>query len=332
MYRERFVDASAWRIPVAAPIRTVDRMIEVRNVSKRYGDRLAVDDLTFDVQPGRITGFLGPNGAGKSTTMRIILGLDSPTSGTATIAGMSYRELSAPLRRVGSLLDANARHPGRTARQHLVGLARSNRLPSERVDDVLALAGLTDVADRRAGGYSLGMGQRLGIAAALLGEPHVLILDEPVNGLDTDGIRWIRDLLKRLAREGRTVLLSSHLMSEMELTADHLVVIGRGRLIADTTMTDFIERNSKPVTIVRTPQPDALRTVLDQLGAGIELDPTGAWRISGPDAATIGDVARHHDIGLHELTPRYSSLEDIYTHLTHDSVDFHAAPGAEVAV
>jgi ABC-2 type transport system ATP-binding protein len=234
-------------------------MIQASGLSKRYGDRLAVNGLSFRVEPGRVTGFLGPNGAGKSTTMRLVMGLDAPTAGMATVNGRPYRELPAPLWEVGALLNARTVHGGRTARDHLRWLARSNRIPTRRCDQVLELVGLDRVAGRRARAFSLGMGQRLGIAAALLGDPGVLLFDEPVNGLDTEGIAWVRALLRRLAAEGRTVLVSSHLMSEMELTADHLVVIGRGRLLADTTMVDFIRRSSRPATVVRSPQWERLR-------------------------------------------------------------------------
>lgn len=299
-------------------------MIEVEGLTKRYGTTAAVNDLSFRVEPGRVTGFLGPNGAGKSTTLRVILGLDAPTSGAATIGGERYRALRAPVRQVGALLDAKAIQGGRRACDHLRALAYSNGVPRARAEEVLEVVGLAQVAGKRTIGFSLGMAQRLGIAAALLGDPEVLILDEPVNGLDTEGIRWIRDLLKGLAGEGRTVFLSSHLMSEMELTADHLVVIGGGRLIADMTMADFIERNSQAVTVVRTPQVAELRAVLQAAGAQVEQDAKGGWRVSGPDAATIGDLARRHDIGLHELSPRLSSLEEVYTQMTQSSVDYRA--------
>jgi ABC-2 type transport system ATP-binding protein len=297
-------------------------MIEVRDLTKRYGSKMAVDHLTFQVQPGRVTGFLGPNGAGKSTTMRVILGLDAPTGGQATIAGRPYASLSQPLRRVGSLLDGKAMHGGRTAYNHLLWMSQSNGIPRSRVDEVLEMVGLSQVSAQRTKGFSLGMGQRLGIASALLGDPEVLLLDEPGNGLDTEGIRWIRDLMKGLAIEGRTVLLSSHLMSEMELTADHLVVIGQGRLIADTSMRAFIQHNSQPVTVVRSPEIDKLRTALERVGGRMQLDAKGGWRVSGPDAATIGDVAAAQGIVLHELTPRMSSLEDVYTQMTKTSVEY----------
>ncbi|WP_328501006.1 ATP-binding cassette domain-containing protein [Streptomyces sp. NBC_00457] len=297
-------------------------MIEARDLTKRYGDRTAVDHLTFTVHPGRVTGFLGPNGAGKSTTMRLVLGLDAPTSGTVMVAGRPYPELPAPLRTVGSLLDAKGVHGGRTAHHHLAALAASNNLPRRRVAEVLDLTGLSDVAGQRVKGFSLGMAGRLGIAAALLGDPEVLLLDEPVNGLDTEGIRWIRTLLKSLAAQGRTVFLSSHLMSEMELTADHLVVIGRGQLLADTTVRDFIETNSRAHTHVRSPEPEKLRDLLQAEGVTVRLEARGGWRVDGLDAATIGDLARDHGISLHELTPIHSSLEEVYTALSQDSAEY----------
>lgn len=299
-------------------------MIEARELTKRYGDKAAVDRLTFSVRPGRVTGFLGPNGAGKSTTMRMILGLDAPSSGTVTVDGRRYDRLAAPLREVGSLLDARSVHGGRTTRRHLLGLARSNGIGARRVDEVLEAVGLTEVAGRRAKGLSLGMGQRLGIAAALLGDPGVLILDEPVNGLDTEGIRWIRDLLKSLAAEGRTVFLSSHLMSEMELTADHLIVIGRGRLLADTDMRDFIETNSQGATLLRTPDGEAqrMRALLEAAGASVRLDARGGWRVDGLRPAEIGELARTQGLALHELTPVFSSLEEVYTDMTKTSVEY----------
>ncbi|GGV67828.1 multidrug ABC transporter ATP-binding protein [Streptomyces longisporoflavus] len=299
-------------------------MIEARELTKRYGGRTAVDRLSFTVRPGRVTGFLGPNGAGKSTTMRMILGLDEPTGGAVTVNGLRYDRLAAPLREVGSLLDARAVHGGRTVRQHLLGLARSNKIAGGRVDEVLEAVGLTEVAGQRAKALSLGMGQRLGIAAALLGDPGVLILDEPVNGLDTEGIRWIRDLLTSLAADGRTVFLSSHLMSEMELTADHLIVIGRGRLLADTDMRDFIESNSRGVTLLRTPDSEAqrMRVFLDAAGASVRLDARGGWRVGGLSPTEIGELARTHGLAIHELTPVFSSLEEVYTDMTRASVEY----------
>jgi ABC-2 type transport system ATP-binding protein len=311
-------------------------MIDVTDLTKRYGPTLAVDRLSFSVAPGRVTGFLGPNGAGKSTTLRVVLGLDRASGGRATVDGRPYRELPVPLRVVGALLDATAVHGGRTAAAHLLGLARSNALPRRRVDEVLDLVGLTVVAGRRIGGFSLGMHQRLGIAAALLGDPAVLLLDEPLNGLDTDGIRWVRTLLRRLAAEGRAVLLSSHLMSEMELVADHVVVIGRGRLIADTTVVDLIERHARAATaetLVRAAPAGAaaLRGLLEDAGARVVALDGVAWRVAGPDAATIGELARRHAIALHELTPRMSSLEDAYARLTDATVDHRSGPPAPVA-
>ena len=300
-------------------------MIEVEDLTKRYGTKTAVDHLSFQVRPGRVTGFLGPNGAGKSTTMRVILGLDAPTGGRTSILGRPYASLRTPLRRVGSLLDAKGMHGGRTAYNHLLWMSQSNGIARRRVDEVLEMVGLEKVAARRTKGFSLGMGQRLGIACALLGDPEVLLLDEPVNGLDTEGIRWVRDLLKRLAAEGRTVLLSSHLMGEMELTADHLVVIGQGRLIADTSMRKFIEQNSQAVTVVRSPDIDRLEVALERVGGRVRPDARGGWEVSGPDAATIGDVAASRGIPLHELTPRLSSLEDVYTQMTKTSVEYRGA-------
>jgi ABC-2 type transport system ATP-binding protein len=300
----------------------VGRMIDVTDLTKRFGDAVAVDGLTFRVEPGRVTGFLGPNGAGKSTTLRIVLGLDAPTRGTATVAGRRYADLAAPLREVGSLLDAGAVHPGRTARDHLRWLAASNGIHPGRVDDVLDEVGLASVADRRAGAFSLGMRQRLGIAAALLGDPPVLVLDEPVNGLDTEGIRWVRTLLTGLAAEGRTVFLSSHLMSEMQLTADHLIVIGRGRLLADMPMDELIRRSSRPLARVRTSDPTRLRPVLVGAGATVASDPVGGWEVGGLSVDAIGELAAGHGVALHELTPRLSSLEDAYTAMTTGAVEF----------
>lgn len=299
-------------------------MIDVRSLTKRYGSTVAVEDLSFTVRPGHVTGFLGPNGSGKSTTMRVVLGLDAPTKGEARVNGRRYEELRAPLQEVGAMLDAQAVHPGRSASDHLLALARSNRIPKTRVDDVLGVVGLSDVAGRRTGGFSLGMRQRLGVGAALLGDPSVLLLDEPVQGLDTGGIRWIRNLMRRLAAEGRTVLLSSHLMSEMELTADQLIVIGRGRLIAETGASELIDANSRSVTLVRSPQGAELRGALERIDAEVELDATGAWRVTGPDTARVGDLAMTDGIRLHELQPLRSSLEDVYSHLTETSVEYRA--------
>jgi len=297
-------------------------MIETHELTKRYGARTAVDRLSFTVRPGRVTGFLGPNGAGKSTTMRLILELDAPTGGTTTVSGRRYSQLAAPLREVGSLLDAQSVHRGRSAYHHLAGLAASNGIPRRRIDEVLEMTGIAAAARQRVQAFSLGMGQRLGIAAALLGDPGVLILDEPVNGLDTEGIRWIRDLMTSLAAEGRTVFLSSHLMSEMELTATHLIVIGQGRLLADTSMRTFIETNSQAYTLVRSPAPERLRALLATQGASVVLDPRGGWRVAGLDTATIGDLARDHNLALHELTPCFSSLEEVYTSMTQPAVEY----------
>ncbi|MDT0307982.1 ATP-binding cassette domain-containing protein [Streptomyces sp. DSM 44917] len=308
-------------------------MIEVHELTKRYGPRrgtrgrarTAVDGLTFAVRPGLVTGFLGPNGAGKSTTLRMVLGMDRPSAGAARVCGRPYRELAAPLRTVGALLDARAVHGGRSARLHLAALAASNGIPRRRVDEVLGLVGLgPDTARRRAKGFSLGMGQRLGIAAALLGDPEVLILDEPVNGLDTEGIRWIRDLMRSLAAEGRTVFLSSHLMSELELTADHLIVIGRGRLLADAPTREFIAAHSGGRTVLRGPEPERLREVVERAGGRASARPGGGWLVDGLDAAAIGELARSHGLAVHELTPRHSSLEEVYTRMA-ASVSEHRA-------
>lgn len=300
-------------------------VIEVVQLTKRYGSTVAVRDLTFIVQPGFVTGFLGPNGSGKSTTMRVILGLDAPTAGEARVGGRRYVDLRAPLREVGALLDTRAMHPGRTAYDHLLALARSNRIPQVRVDDVLGAVGLSDVADRRVGGFSLGMSQRLGVAAALLGDPGVLLFDEPVNGLDTEGIRWIRTLMKDLAAQGRTVFVSSHLMSEMELTADRLVVIGRGRLIAEATLAEFINTYSQAVTLVRSTSAGQLGAALERAGASVALDPAGAWRVTGLDTASVGELAAANGVVLHELRPLRSSLEDVYSQLTDTSVEYRAS-------
>jgi ABC-2 type transport system ATP-binding protein len=300
-------------------------VIEVRHLTKRYGSHEAVRDLSFDVLPGHVTGFLGPNGSGKSTTMRLILGLDAPTSGTARVDGRRYVDLPAPLREVGALLDGRAAHPGRTAHDHLLALARSNGLPRRRVAEVLDAVGLTDVAGRRAGALSLGMSQRLGIAAALLGDPGVLILDEPVNGLDADGIRWIRTLVRDLAAEGRTVLVSSHLMREVELTADRVVMIGRGRLLADTTLRALIEAHSRPITALRCTEPSRMRTALEGRGAAVHPDDGGGWRVTGPTAAAIGELARALGLAVHELRPVRSSLEEAYAELTAAHVDHRTA-------
>jgi ABC-2 type transport system ATP-binding protein len=288
-------------------------MIALRELTKRYDDRPVVDDLTVDVLPGRVTGFLGPNGAGKSTTMRMILGLDRPDRGTALIRGRRYADLKYPLHEVGGLLEANGVHPGRTGRAHLVSMARSNGIAVARVDAVLATVGLTEKAGKRAGTYSLGMMQRLGIAGVLLGDPGVLLLDEPVNGLDPDGVRWIRDLMRSLAREGRTVFVSSHLMSEMQQTADRLVVINKGRLVADATVEDLV--GTATVT-VRVPEPDALRELRRHLAPTVTVAESGdGLRLTGVTAAEVGDLAHKLGVRLHELSPGRASLEEAYMEL-----------------
>jgi ABC-2 type transport system ATP-binding protein len=290
-------------------------MIQVRALTKRYGETLAVDRLTFDVRPGVVTGFLGPNGSGKSTTMRLILGLDRPTSGTATVHGRPYRELTAPLREVGALLDAKAVHGNRTARRHLTWLARAGGIPPRRVDEVLDLVGLTHAAGRKVRGFSLGMFQRLGLAAALLGDPGTLLLDEPVNGLDPDGIRQVRLLLRRLAAEGRTVLVSSHLMAEMEETADDVLVVGEGRLVADATLAELTRRHGGGRVRVVTPRTDQLTVVLTGIGGQVLPEDDGALEVTGLSAARIGDAAAGAGLALHELTPLRSSLEAAFLDL-----------------
>ena len=299
-------------------------MIEVKGLSKRYGDVLAVDDLSFTVQPGQVTGFLGPNGAGKSTTMRAIVGLDRPTAGTVTIDGHRYAHDRAPLTHVGALLEAKAVHPGRSAYNHLLFLAQSNGIGRHRIDETLAMVGLESVAKKRTKTFSLGMGQRLGIACALLGDPRVLLLDEPVNGLDPEGIIWVRHLLKALAAEGRAILVSSHLMAEMALTADNLIVIGRGRLIADTTVADFVSQAGNKAVLVRTPDGAALTETLRQRGATVARSDDGALHVTGLEAAAIGQAAADTAAVLHELTPQRASLEEAFMELTRDSVEYHA--------
>jgi ABC-2 type transport system ATP-binding protein len=300
-------------------------VIEVKELSMRYGRTLAVDDLTFTVKPGRVTGFLGPNGAGKSTTMRAVLGLEVPAAGEALVDGRPYASLRRPMRTMGALLDAGAVHGGRSARDHLTCLARSNGIGRGRVAEVLDQVGLTDVADRRIGGFSLGMKQRLGIAAALLGDPAVLMFDEPLNGLDPEGIRWLRDLLRSLADEGRTVLLSSHLMNEMALTADHVIVIGRGRLIADTAMNDLAGHFQGDV-LVRTACPDRLAAVMRAHGATVTAGDDGALSVRDLDAAEIGVLALSAGIALAELSPRGASLEEAFMRLTEDDTEYRTAP------
>jgi ABC-2 type transport system ATP-binding protein len=296
-------------------------VIEVEHLTKRFGATAAVDDLSFAVRPGHVTGFLGPNGAGKTTTMSVILGFASPTNGRATVNGVPYASLRAPLRVVGSLLDARAVHGGRRARDHLRWLARTHDLDPRRVDEVLGLTGLESVAHRRIKTYSLGMAQRLGIAAALLGDPEILMFDEPVNGLDPEGIRWIRDLLRALAAEGRTVLVSSHLMSEMAITADHLVVIGRGRLIADASVADVVDQQDLRSVRVRTPAALQLQTLLATNDAVVEHD-DGALLVRGMTAEAIGDTAARHGIALHELVAVRPTLEEAFMELTGASVEF----------
>ncbi|MCO5974351.1 ABC transporter ATP-binding protein [Actinoallomurus soli] len=306
-------------------------MIEAKNLTKRYGDKLAVQDLSFTVEPGKVTGFLGPNGAGKSTTMRLLLGLDRPDGGDATIDGRHYRDLPRPLSVVGALLEARAVHTGRSAYNHLLCLAQTQGIGAERVQEVIDLVGLREVARKRAGGFSLGMGQRLGIAAALLGDPSVLILDEPVNGLDPEGILWIRNLMKYLAGEGRTVFVSSHLMNEMAVTAEHLIVIGRGRLIADCSTEEFIERSAEQQVVVRSPDVERLATVLGEEGGKTTLDGDGVLLVSNLEAPRIGELAAAGGFVLHELTPRRGSLEEAFMELTRDSVEYGTAstPNAE---
>ena len=295
-------------------------MIEVRDLSKRYGDKLAVDHLTFSVRPGLVTGFLGPNGAGKSTTMRMILGLDRPTTGTATVNGKLYRDHAAPLREVGAILEARAIHTGRSAYMHLLALGQTHGIPRSRVDEVVKLVGLQDVARKRVGTFSLGMGQRLGIAAALLGDPKTLILDEPSNGLDPEGIRWIRNLLRSLADEGRTILVSSHLMSEMSMMADWLIVVGRGRLIADTTVEGFVHLASGDAVRVRTPDASRLRSLAGVLeGVTVKDGENGdasALVLQGISCEAVGELAAANRIVLHELAPEQASLEEAFMRLT----------------
>ncbi|WP_019144275.1 ABC transporter ATP-binding protein [Aeromicrobium massiliense] len=304
-------------------------MIQARALTKRFGDKTAVDGLDFTVEPGRVTGFLGPNGAGKSTTMRMVLGLDRPTSGSVTVNGRAYADSPAPLRQIGALLDAHAIHPGRSARDHLRWMAASNGIPTHRVGEVLDLVGLDSVAGQRAGRFSLGMGQRLGIAAALLGDPPVVVLDEPVNGLDPEGIRWVRHLARQLADEGRTVFVSSHLMSEMALMADHLLVIGRGRILADTSMQRFLTDHATSFVRVKAPGLADVATLLDR--AGLDLEPVGdALHVTGLDAAGIGELVGREGHVLHELTLVQSSLEDAFMRLTADSVEYRTHAPAEL--
>ena len=300
-------------------------MIEARALTKRFGDKTAVDQVTFSVRPGMVTGFLGPNGAGKTTTMRMIVGLDRPTAGSVTVNGSRYADLKAPLREVGILLDAKAVHPGRSARGHLRAIAATHGIGRRRVDEVIALTGLDAVAGKRVRGFSLGMGQRLGIAAALLGDPATLILDEPVNGLDPEGVIWVRTLARHLAREGRTVFLSSHLMSEMAQTADHLIVLGRGRVIADAPVAEIVALAQGSAVRVRTPDAARFEPMLTAAAATVSAgEEAGLLHVSGLAASRIGELAAQERVVLHELSPLAGSLEDAYLSLTRDEVEYHA--------
>lgn len=312
-------------------VRSVERMIQATSLAKNYGTKRAVDDVSFTVQPGKVTGFLGPNGAGKSTTMRMIMGLDRPSSGDVTVNGKRYAEHGAPLREVGALLEAKAVHKSRSARNHLRVLAATHGIPNSRVDEVIEITGLEPVARKRVGGFSLGMGQRLGIAAALLGDPHTLILDEPVNGLDPEGVLWVRNMAKGLAAEGRTVFLSSHLMSEMSLTADHLIVIGRGRLLADAPMADVLSGAGAARTRVRTDAPDELVRALAATEVSITTTGPDTLEIQGAAPRDIARRALDARVLVFELTPLQASLEDVYMDMTRDEVEYHSGPvaGAE---
>jgi len=297
-------------------------VIEAQGLTKDYGSKRAVDGLTFTVRPGIVTGFLGPNGSGKSTTMRLILGLDAPTRGDVTVNGRHYRDHTAPLHEVGALLEARSVHTGRSAYNHLLALAQTHGIPKRRVTELIDLVGLHEVARKRTGQFSLGMGQRLGIAASLLGDPKTVMLDEPVNGLDPEGIHWVRNLLKGLAAEGRTVFVSSHLMSEMALTADHLIVIGRGKLIADTSVDDFVARASQKVVLVRSPELERLRKALVGPGVSFADAERGALEVHGLTTEQVGDAAADARIALHELTPHQASLEEAFMNLTRDELEF----------
>jgi ABC-2 type transport system ATP-binding protein len=301
-------------------------MIEIENISKRYGEKLAVDDISFVVKPGTVTGFLGPNGAGKSTTMRMIVGLDAPTAGTIRVNGDAYRNFQAPMHEVGAMLEARAIHTGRSAYNHLLAMAQTHGIGRARVEEVVELVGLRSVARKRAGAFSMGMGQRLGIASALLGDPQTLILDEPANGLDPEGILWIRTLLKQLASEGRTIFLSSHLMSEMAQTAEHLVIVGRGRVLADTTVEEVVSQASIGATVhVRSPDASTLRDALAADGVRIHSRERGTLEVHGLSAERIGELAAQRQWVLYELTPQRASLEDAYMRLTGDSVEYRTA-------
>jgi ABC-2 type transport system ATP-binding protein len=305
----------------------VSQVIEVQNLTKQYGETVAVDGLSFTVRPGQVTGFVGPNGAGKSTTIRMVLDLDRPSAGQVLVDGRRYRRWPEPLRHVGALLDARTVHGGRSAYHHLLWLAQSSRIPKARVRQVLTLVGLEDAARKRAGTFSLGMAQRLGLAAALLGDPPVLLLDEPVNGLDPEGIRWIRNLLKGLAAEGRTVFVSSHLMSEMALTAEHLIVIGRGRLLADTGVREFIQENSRTYTRIRTPEPERMRDALTVAGITVQVAADGALEADETEAARIGDLIAANGLTVYEVSAQWASLEEAFMRLTGDAVQYRAAGG-----
>ncbi len=312
-------------------VRGQPNTIEASNLTKRYGENLAVDDLTFEVMPGCVTGFLGPNGAGKSTTMRMIMGLDSPNGGSVSVNGHCYHDLRWPLRQVGALLEARAIHPGRTAYAHLWMLARTNQIPRRRVDEVLELVGLASVAQQRVGQFSLGMSQRLGIAVALLGDPGILMFDEPVNGLDTDGIRWVRQLLRTLASEGRAVFVSSHLMSEMAVTADHVVVIGKGRLIAQMPIAEFTAQNSNAYVRVRAPDMARLRPALEAAGASTDSEPDGSLSVRGMSREDVGQLAWDHSILLHELATQSATLEEAFVESTEGSVQFSGSASSPTA-
>lgn len=298
-------------------------MIEAKGLTKHYGDKRAVEELSFTVRPGVVTGFLGPNGSGKSTTMRMIMGLDTPTKGDVTVKGKHFNQLAWPLREVGALLEAKAIHPGRSARAHLTMLAQTNHISNDRVDELLELVGLTAVAGKRAGKFSLGMGQRLGIAAALLGDPEILLFDEPVNGLDPDGIRWVRNLLKGLARDGRTVFVSSHLMSEMALTADEVVIIGRGKLISQTSIEELLAQSTENFVRVRSPEAAKLKVALETEGAVVAVEDDGSLSVRGANEVAIGEMAAKMSVVLHELAPQSASLEEAFMELTEDSIEFH---------
>jgi ABC-2 type transport system ATP-binding protein len=304
-------------------------VISADGLTKDYGDKRAVDGLTFEVKPGVVTGFLGPNGSGKSTTMRLVLGLDRPSAGHATVNGKRYADHKAPLHEVGALLEARSVHTGRSARNHLRALAQTHGISRARVEELIDLVGLHDVAKKRAGKFSLGMGQRLGIASALLGDPKTVMLDEPVNGLDPEGIQWIRGLLRGLAAEGRTVFVSSHLMSEMSMTADHLIVIGRGKLIADTSVSDFVSAASSGLVRVRTPSIEAFQEAVARLGGKATRESDGAFEVSGVTAVALGEAAAERGIVLHELTPHLASLEEAFMELTRGELEFgHAETAA----